>query len=81
MGLVQVVHEKAKKDRDEKRAKEAAEKAAAEELARKKAEEEELKRSLEQIQKEKAPKEGMVWNRQLREYQYIADVTEESWRD
>ena len=81
LGLVQVVHEKAKKARDEKRAKEAAEKAAAEELARKKAEEEELKRSLEQIQKEKAPKEGMVWNRQLREYQSIADVTEESWRD
>lgn len=81
LGLLQVVHSDAKAARDETRAKEAEEKAKAEEAARKKAEEEELKQSLEKIQKDKDPKEGMVWNKQLREYQYLADVTEESWRD
>lgn len=81
LGLLQVVHGDAKSARDERRAKEAEEKAKAEEAARKKAEEEELKRSLEKIQKDKDPKVGMVWNKQLREYQYLADVTEESWRD
>eukprot|EP00557_Chaetoceros_sp_GSL56_P012453 CAMPEP_0176483738 /NCGR_PEP_ID=MMETSP0200_2-20121128/4080_1 /TAXON_ID=947934 /ORGANISM="Chaetoceros sp., Strain GSL56" /LENGTH=478 /DNA_ID=CAMNT_0017880163 /DNA_START=112 /DNA_END=1548 /DNA_ORIENTATION=+ len=81
LGLLQIVHADAKSARDERRAKEAEEKARAEEEARKKAEEEELKLSLEKIQKDKDPKVGMVWNKQLREYQYLADVTEESWRD
>ena len=81
LNLLQVVHTDAKKARDEQRSKKEMEKAVAEAAARKKTEEEELKRSLEQIQKEKAPKEGMVWNKQLREYQYLADATEESWRD
>eukprot|EP00979_Chaetoceros_neogracilis_P007284 scaffold1521_cov271-Chaetoceros_neogracile.AAC.92 len=79
--LLLVVHADAKKARDERRSKEAKEKDIAEATAKKKAEEEELKRSLEQIQKEKAPKEGMVWNKQVREYQYLADATQESWRD
>ena len=81
LNLLQVVHTDAKKARDEQRSKKEMEKAVAEAAARKKTEEEELKRSLEQIQKEKAPKEGSVWNKQLREYQYLADATEESWRD
>jgi len=81
LNLLQVVHTDAKKARDEQRSKEEMEKAVAEAAAKKKTEEEELKRSLQQIQKEKAPKEGMVWNPQLREYQYLADATEESWRD
>jgi tRNA U34 5-carboxymethylaminomethyl modifying GTPase MnmE/TrmE len=79
--LLLVVHADAKKARDERRSKAAKEKDIAEATAKKKAEEEELKRSLEQIQKEKAPKEGMVWNKQVREYQYLADATQESWRD
>ena len=79
--LLWVIHADAKKARSDKRKKEAEERALAEAAAKKKAEEEELKRSLEQIQQEKAPKAGMVWNKQAREYQYLADVTEESWRD
>ena len=46
------------------------------------AEKEEVNRSLEQIQKQSSITEarpGMVWNQQMREYQYID--TEESWRD
>ena len=83
LGLLQVVHADAKNARDDKRAKEAKERAKAEEAARRKAEEEELKRSLEKMQQEKnAPKAGMVWNKQAREYQYLADATtQESWRD
>jgi len=81
LDLLRVVHTDAKKARDERRKKEAKEKDIAEATAKEKAEEEELKRSLEQIQKEKVPKEGMVWNKQVREYQYLADATEESWRD
>mmetsp|Transcript_20567 Transcript_20567/g.30135 ORF Transcript_20567/g.30135 Transcript_20567/m.30135 type:complete len:103 (-) Transcript_20567:79-387(-) len=79
--LLQVVHGDVKKARAEKRAKEAKERAIAEEAARKKAEEEELKRSLEEIKERDAPKAGMVWNKQAREYQYLADTTEDSWRD
>ena len=26
-------------------------------------------------------KPGMVWNKEAREYQYVHDPTEESWRD
>ena len=50
--------------------------------AREMAEKEEVNRSLEQIQKQSSITEarpGMVWNQQMREYQYID--TEESWRD
>ncbi len=78
---LQVVHADAKRLRDEKRAKEEKERQIKEEAERKKAKEEELQRSLEQIQRKDGPKEGMVWNKQAREYQYLADATEESWRD
>mmetsp|Transcript_18901 Transcript_18901/g.28732 ORF Transcript_18901/g.28732 Transcript_18901/m.28732 type:complete len:472 (+) Transcript_18901:157-1572(+) len=78
LGLLQVVHADAKRARDEKRVKEVKDKALADAAAKKKVEDEELKRSLEKIQHD-GPKDGMVWNKQTREYQYVD--TEESWRD
>ncbi len=79
--LLQVVHADAKRVRDEKRATEEKEREMKEAVERKKAKDEELQRSLEQIQSKDGPKEGMVWNKLSREYQYLADATEESWRD
>lgn len=80
--LIKVIHADAKKSREKKREKEAKERALSEAAARKQADEEELKRSLENTMKNDIePKEGMVWNKQLREYQYLPDGTEESWRD
>lgn len=72
----------AKKARDEKRIQEEKEKESKAAAAREMAEKEEVNRSLEQIQKQSSITEarpGMVWNQQMREYQYID--TEESWRD
>ena len=72
----------AKKARDEKRIQEEEEKESKAAAAREMAEKEEVNRSLEQIQKQSSITEarpGMVWNQQMREYQYID--TEESWRD
>ncbi len=79
--LLQLVHADAKKIRDDSRAKEKKDKEMKEAAERKKAKEEALQKSLEQIQRKDGPKEGMVWNKQAREYQYLADATEESWRD
>jgi len=84
MNILQVVHGDAKEAREIKRKKEAKEKAILEEAARKKAEEEELERSLQENMmksKQNASTPGMVFNRTTREYQYVGDVTEESWRD
>ena len=79
--LLQLVHADAKKIRDDSRAKEKKDEEMKEAAERKKAKEEALQKSLEQIQRKDGPKEGMVWNKQAREYQYLADATEESWRD
>lgn len=80
--LIEVIHADAKKSRENRLEKEANERALSEAVARKQADDEELKRSLENTMKnDNVPKEGMVWNKQLREYQYLPDATEESWRD
>lgn len=76
---LQVVHADAKALRDATREQQEKERLEAEEAARKEAEEKELRKSLEKIQKDKAPKEGMVWNKVAREYQYLD--TSENWRD
>jgi hypothetical protein len=76
---LQVVHTDAKALRDATREHQEKERLEAEEAARKEAEEKELRKSLEKIQKDKAPKEGMVWNKVAREYQYLD--TSENWRD
>lgn len=77
--LLQVVQADAVAARDALFEQEEKKKMEAEEEARKEAEEEELRKSLEKIQKDKAPKEGMVWNKVAREYQYLD--TSENWRD
>lgn len=80
--LLQLVHADAKKARDTKRINDALQLETAEAAAKEKAEQEERKRSLEKIEKESSmieTKPGMVWNKTLREYQYLD--TEESWRD
>mmetsp|Transcript_35563 Transcript_35563/g.52122 ORF Transcript_35563/g.52122 Transcript_35563/m.52122 type:complete len:451 (+) Transcript_35563:215-1567(+) len=81
--LLKVIHADAKAVRDKKRDDEARQKALEEAEARRREEEEERKRSLEDAMKSKEmeAKPGMVWNKQLREYQYLHDHTEESWRD
>ena len=76
---LQVVHGDAKALRDATREQQEKQRLEAEEAARKEAEEEELRKSLEKIQHDKAPKEGMVWNKVAREYQYLD--TSENWRD
>lgn len=45
------------------------------------AEEEERRRILDDAKMEAEAKPGMIWNRELREYEYLPDPTEESWRD
>ena len=70
----------AAKERERKRDNKAKLEAQQAAEARRKAEEEELKRSLETVMKRDV-KSGMVWNSTTREYQYLPDHTEESWRD
>jgi len=50
-------------------------------MAQREAEEEERRRILDDAKMEAEAKPGMVWNRELREYQYVRDNTMESWRD
>jgi len=80
--LLEVVHSRAKKEREIKRDKDAKEHAAAEAMARQKEEEEKLKESLAAtLRNAEESRPGMVWNQVAREFQYLPDVTEESWRD
>lgn len=73
--------EEAKKLRDVRRSEEAQQLAEAEAIAQQEAEEKERKSLLEDVKKEAEAKPGMIWNPNLREYQYLHDHTEESWRD
>ena len=73
--------DEAKSLRDKRRAEEAQKQAEAEAMAQREAEEEERRRILDDAKMEAEAKPGMVWNRELREYQYVRDNTMESWRD
>lgn len=64
-----------------RRSEEAQQLAEAEAIAQQEAEEKERKSLLEDVKKEAEAKPGMIWNPNLREYQYLHDHTEESWRD
>ena len=64
-----------------RRSEEAQQLAEAEAIKQQEAEEEERKSLLEDVKKEAEAKPGMIWNPNLREYQYLHDHTEESWRD
>eukprot|EP00555_Chaetoceros_dichaeta_P004164 CAMPEP_0198257024 /NCGR_PEP_ID=MMETSP1447-20131203/6798_1 /TAXON_ID=420782 /ORGANISM="Chaetoceros dichaeta, Strain CCMP1751" /LENGTH=474 /DNA_ID=CAMNT_0043943817 /DNA_START=1 /DNA_END=1422 /DNA_ORIENTATION=+ len=78
--LMEVIHSRAKKEREIKRDKVAKEHALAEALARQKEQEEKLKQSLEAtLRNAEESRPGMVWNQAAREFQYLPDVTEESW--
>lgn len=77
--LLQTVHGDACKERERRRDQKAKMEAQQQAETRRKAEEEELKRSLQTVIK-KDVKSGMVWNTTTREYQYLPDHTEESWR-
>ncbi|KAL7535123.1 hypothetical protein ACHAWF_005065 [Thalassiosira exigua] len=79
--VISVCHDEAKSLRDKRRTQEAQERAAAEAAARQQAEKEERQRILDDAKMEAEAKPGMVWNKELREYQYVHDTTEESWRD
>jgi len=79
--VISVCHEEAKQLRDLRRSEEAQQRAEAEAIAKQEADEKERKRLLEDVTKEAEAKPGMIWNPNLREYQYLHDHTEESWRD
>mmetsp|Transcript_37936 Transcript_37936/g.81049 ORF Transcript_37936/g.81049 Transcript_37936/m.81049 type:complete len:431 (+) Transcript_37936:81-1373(+) len=81
LDLISVCHEEAKSLRDQRRAEEAQQRAEAEAMAQREVEEEERRRILDDAKMEAEAKPGMMWNRELREYQYLHDPTEESWRD
>ena len=76
-----ITTEEAKQLRDLRRSEEAQQRAEAEAIAKQEADEKERKRLLEDVTKEAEAKPGMIWNPNLREYQYLHDHTEESWRD
>lgn len=76
---LKVVHAQARQEREKRLDAEAKAQALAEAEARREAEELERRKSLENAMKTEAPKPGMVWNKALREYQYLN--TEENWRD
>ncbi|KAL3796959.1 hypothetical protein HJC23_000712 [Cyclotella cryptica] len=81
LDLLSVCHEEAKALRDIRREEEARKLAEEEAAAIQEAEEQERRRMLEDVKKQAEAKPGMVWNPQLREYQYLHDPTQESWRD
>jgi uncharacterized protein YdaU (DUF1376 family) len=79
--MFQFYTDEAKALRDQRREEDARRAAEEEAAAAQEAEEEERKRMLEDVKKQAEAKPGMVWNPQLREYQYLHDPTQESWRD
>lgn len=81
LDMISVCQEEAKTLRDKRRSEEAQKLAHAEATAQRKAEEEERRRILDDAKMEAEAKPGMVWNKELREYQYLHDPTEDSWRD
>ncbi|KAL3807253.1 hypothetical protein ACHAXA_006239 [Cyclostephanos tholiformis] len=81
LDLISVCHEEAKSLRDKHRADEARRRIEAEEARKRAVEDEERRRILDDAKMEAEAKPGMVWNKEAREYQYVHDPTEESWRD
>ena len=60
---------------------EAKKRAQAELKVKQQQEEEERQRILSDAKAEAEAKPGMRWNKELREYEYIKNTEEESWRD
>lgn len=73
--------EEAKSLRDKRQAEEAQKRAEAQANAQRKADEEERRRVLDTAKMEAQAPPGMIWNNKSREYEYLHDPTEESWRD
>mmetsp|Transcript_28359 Transcript_28359/g.82037 ORF Transcript_28359/g.82037 Transcript_28359/m.82037 type:complete len:479 (-) Transcript_28359:593-2029(-) len=80
---ISIVHAEAKERREKQRVEEAKVRAQQEAERKMREDEEERKRSLEKAMKapDQEDKPDMKWNPVTREYQYVGDVTEESWRD
>ena len=80
---ISIVHAEAKERRQKQKTEEAKVRAQQEAERKMREEEEERKRSLEKAMKapDQEDKPNMKWNPVTREYQYVGDVTEESWRD
>ena len=80
---ISIVHAEAKERREKQRAEDAKVRAQQKAERKMREEEEERKRSLEKAMKapDQEDKPNMKWNPVTREYQYVGDVTEESWRD
>lgn len=80
---ISIVHAEAKERRKKQKMEEAKVRAQQEAERKMREEEDERKRSLEKAMKapDQEDKPNMKWNPVTREYQYVGDVTEESWRD
>jgi len=81
LDIASVCHEEAKTLRDERLAEEKKRRAEAHAMAQQKAEEEERRRILDNAKMEAQAPPGMVWNKESREYEYIHNPTEDSWRN
>jgi len=81
LDLISVCHEEAKLFRDKLRVEEARKRADTAAMAQRAAEEEERRCILDDAKMEAEAKPGMVWNKESREYEYLHDPTEDSWRD
>lgn len=81
LDLISVCHEEAKLLRDKLRVEEAQKHAETAAMAQRVAEEEERRCILDDAKMEAEAKPGMVWNKESREYEYLHDPTEDSWRD
>ncbi|KAL9185401.1 hypothetical protein ACHAXT_003178 [Thalassiosira profunda] len=81
LDMISVCHEEAKSSRDKRRSEAAQKQAQAAANAQREAEEKERQRIQYDAKMESEAKPGMMWNKDTREYEYIHDATEESWRD
>jgi len=81
LDIASVCHEEAKALRDQRLADEKKRRAEAQAMAQQKAEEEERRRILDNAKMEAQAPPGMIWNKESREYEYIHNPTEDSWRN
>jgi len=81
LDAISVCHDEARTLRDKRRVEDALKRKDAEASAQRALEDEERRRILDDAKMEAEAKPGMAWNRESREYEYLHDPTEDSWRD
>mmetsp|Transcript_30617 Transcript_30617/g.72865 ORF Transcript_30617/g.72865 Transcript_30617/m.72865 type:complete len:426 (+) Transcript_30617:92-1369(+) len=81
LDVIAICHDEAKSLHEQRLTEEAKKRAQAELKVKQQQEEEERQRILSDAKAEAEAKPGMRWNKELREYEYIKNTEEESWRD